>query len=107
MRYRSHYRPSAAVAWARSSGSAAAAASPGAKPHRVRQGYADDLVREGIGRAVCGKDGVPRYIQGDKEESICSCDVQGLGWSPREEFWVQQPRTRTLWSAREALRWLI
>ena len=30
----------AAVAWAGSSGSAAAAASPGAKPHRARQGYA-------------------------------------------------------------------
>ena len=33
----------AAVAWAGSSGSAAEAAIPGAKPHRARQGYAADL----------------------------------------------------------------
>ncbi len=37
-------RTSAAVAWVGSSGSAAAAASPGAKPHRARQGYAGGLV---------------------------------------------------------------
>jgi len=34
------YNRCAAVAWAGSSGSAAEAASPGAKPHRARQGYA-------------------------------------------------------------------
>jgi hypothetical protein len=37
------YNRCAAVAWAGSSGSAAAAASPGAKPHRARQGYAGGI----------------------------------------------------------------